>query len=70
MIYYSKNERDIKNIIDYLNIHGIYVDNPKEINDLWVEFSEESNAQWLDVDYLELEKFYNFVRFGKEIELL
>lgn len=70
MIYYSQNGQDIKLINDYLNAHGIYIDNPKEINDLWIEFSEENNSQWLYVDYSNLKLFFNFVRFGKELKLL
>lgn len=70
MIYYSKNDADIKSINDYLNNHGIYVDSPKEINNLWIEFSEENDSQWLYVDYSNLELFFNFVRFGKELEML
>lgn len=70
MIYYSKNECDIKNIIDYLNIHGIYVDNPREINYLWHAFSRQHNVHWLLVDDNTLEAFYVFVRYGEALEEL
>ena len=67
MIYYSDMDEDIRTIEIETSKLGYYFDSPKEISDLWKEFSDDFFAQWFVVNNTSIRHFVDWLDDHKEI---
>ena len=71
MIYISCFEADILNITTYLNLHGIYPENAKEVAELYNRFCTDCYfANWLIIGDEILKEFCDWIKKNCETELI